>query len=155
MMRELLLTQLKAVAQSVTSLFELCPLDQLDSRPAEHMRSVLELGNHFAATPLVDLAILQESPGPVVEAIEETLHGAGPGDWIEIFSRGVQAMDEYFERMPVEEFAERESRAYYGTSYPQCGWLLEAVNHIYHHRGQFYVYLKMIGVSVDVEHLYT
>ena len=47
------------------------------------------------------------------------------------------------------------NRAHYGAANPQSVWLLELVTHIYHHRGQLYAYLKMMGVPVDVEHLYT
>jgi uncharacterized damage-inducible protein DinB len=155
MKREQLLYQLQAVTHSVTDLFELTPIHQLDFRPAPHMRSMLELGNHFAAVPLVDLAILQSNPGQVTETIEDTLHGAGPVDWVEIFARGSRAVAEFFERMSEEEFETSVTRAHYGTAKEQSVWLLEMIGHIYHHRGQFYAYLLMLNVSVDVEHLYT
>ncbi len=155
MTREELLFQLRAVAQSVTGLFRLCPVSRLDFRPAPGMRSLLELGNHFAAVPLTDLALLQGNPRHVVEAIEEALHGAGPEDWIEIFTRGTRAVQEYFESMTEEDFARRTTRAHYGTDHPQAVWLFSTIAHIYHHRGQFFAYLKMLDVPVDVEHLYT
>jgi len=155
MNRSQLLFQLKAVTQSITDIFRLCPVDRLHERPAAHMRSLLELGNHFAAVPLVDLAVLQSNPGQVTETIEETLHGAGPADWIEIFERGARAVEEYFESMPEEEFETRTSRAHYGAAHEQAVWLLELIAHVYHHRGQLYIYLKMMHVRADVEHLYT
>ena len=93
MNREDLFHQLRVVSQSVVGLFRLCPVNRLDFRPAARMRSLLDLGNHFASVPLVDLAALQGSPRHVVEAIEETLHGAGPQDWTDIFERGARAMD--------------------------------------------------------------
>jgi uncharacterized damage-inducible protein DinB len=155
MKREDLLFRLKAVAASVLDLFEQCPRDQLHFRPADGMRDLLELGNHFASVPLVDLAIIQGSPGNVVETIEDTLHGAGPTDWIEIFDRGVKAAEEYFERLTEEDFETKTTRAHYGPAEPQCVWLLELINHVYHHRGQLYVYLRMLHVPVGVEHLYT
>ena len=155
MTREQLLHQLNAVTQSVSDLFHLTPIHRLDYRPAKAVRSLLELGNHFAAVPLVDLAILQGNPHQVTETIEDTLHGAGPRDWIEIFERGARAVVEYFERLSEEEFETRFTRAHYGTANIQCVWLLELLGHIYHHRGQFYAYLRMLNVPVDVEHLYT
>lgn len=155
MNRSQLLHQLSAVTQSVSDLYRLTPIHKLDYRPAPGVRSLLELGNHFAAVPLVDLAILQGSPHQVTETIEDTLHGAGPVDWIEIFERGTRAVAEYFERMTEEEFETSISRAHYGTAKQQSVWLLETICHIYHHRGQFYAYLRMLNVKVDVEHLYT
>ena len=155
MKREQLFTQLRAVTQSVAGLFALCPQDRLLFLPKGATRTLLDLANHFAALPLVDLATLQASRRQVVETIEETLHGAGPEDWTDIFVRGAKAVEEYFERMTDEEFETKTSRAHYGTSKTQAGWLLETICHIYHHRGQLYVYLKMLGVPVDVEHLYT
>ena len=155
MKREQLLHQLSVVTQSVTDLFHLTPIHRLDYRPAPGVRSLLELGNHFAAVPLVDLAILQGNPHQVTETIEDTLHGAGPVDWIEIFERGSRAVAEYFERMSEEEFETKLTRAHYSTANEQSVWLLEVICHIYHHRGQFYAYLRMLNVRVDVEHLYT
>jgi uncharacterized damage-inducible protein DinB len=153
--REDLLFHLKSVGQSVVGLLRRCPVDRLEYRPAEGMRSLSELANHFAAVPLVDLATLQGNPREVTETIEETLHGAGPTEWAEIFNRGIRAVEEYFEGLTEEEFETRPSRAHYGTSHAQSIWLLELVCHTYHHRGQLYVYLKSVGVPVDVEHLYT
>ena len=154
-MREMLLKQLRAVTQSVTGLFRMCPLDRLHFEPSPGVRSLLKLGNHFAAVPLVDLAVLQGNPGQVTETIEESLHGAGPDDWVEIFTRGSRAVTDFFEAMSEEDFGTLVTRAHYGTAHTQVEWLLEAVTHIYHHRGQLYAYLRMMGVLVDVEHLYT
>jgi uncharacterized damage-inducible protein DinB len=155
MNRSQLLFQLKAVSQSVVSLFRRCPAHRLEYRPAPGVRTLQELGDHFAAMPLVDLAILQGNPRQVAEAIEESLHGTGPEEWVEIFERGVRAAGEYFEGLPEEEFETKETRAYYGTAHPQNVWLFELIAHIYHHRGQLYAYLRMAGAAVDVEHLYT
>jgi uncharacterized damage-inducible protein DinB len=155
MTRDELLHQLNQVGQSVEGLFRLCPIDHLEFTPAKGMRSLLELGNHFAALPLVDLAILQGNPKQVTDTIEDALHGAGPEEWVEIFGRGIRAVAEYFEGLSGEEFEGRSTRAHYGTAHSQSVWLLELINHIYHHRGQLFVYLKILGIPVDVEHLYT
>jgi len=155
MTRDDLIHQLVRVGHSVEGLFRLCPIERLEFVPAEGMRSLLDLGNHFAALPLVDLAILQGNPRQVTDTIEDALHGAGPEEWVEIFERGVRAVGEYFEGLSDEEFEGRATRAHYGTAHPQSVWLLELVNHIYHHRGQLYVYLKLLGIRVDVGHLYT
>lgn len=155
MNRSQLLFQLNAVTQSVVTLFRRCPRDRLEYRPAPGVRTLQELGDHFAAMPLVDLAILQGNPRQVAVAIEETLHGTGPEEWIDIFTRGVRAAAEYFEGLEEEEFSRRETRAHYGTAHTQDVWLFELIAHIYHHRGQLYAYLRMLGAAVDVEHLYT
>jgi len=152
--REHLVYQLSAVAQNSATLLGLIPRDRLEFRPGKGMRSLGELADHFAALPLVDLAVLQGSPAEVTETIEETLHSGRPSEWVEIFERGIRAATEYFESMPEEEYEVRMTRAHYGTAHPQAVWLLDLVSHIYHHRGQLYVYLKMIGLPVDVEHLY-
>jgi uncharacterized damage-inducible protein DinB len=155
MKREAMIRHLKGVGQSSAVLIRLCPREQVEFRPAEGMRSLGELVDHFAAQPLVDLAVLQGSPRPVTETIEETLHSARPGEWAEIFERGIRAAEEYFGSMSEEDFEGRTTRAHYGTAHPQSVWLLDIISHIYHHRGQLYVYLKMLGAPVDVEHLYT
>lgn len=155
MTREVLIQQLRGVTQSALEIFRLCPRHRLEFRPAQGMRSLIELCDHFAALPLVDLAILQGNPAQVADAIEETLHGTGPEDWSDIFKRGAVAVEEYFENMTDAEFENRTTRAHYGTAHRQSVWLLETICHIYHHRGQLFAYLKMLNVPVDVEHLYT
>jgi uncharacterized damage-inducible protein DinB len=153
--REHLIHQLRAVGETSAALLGLCPREKLEFRPGEGMRSLGELADHFAALPLVDLAILQGTSSEVTETIEETLHSGRPQEWVDIFERGIRAAAEYFESMPEEEFETRTSRAHYGTANVQSVWLLDLVNHVYHHRGQLYVYLKMLGLPVDVENLWT
>ena len=119
------------------------------------MRSLLELGNHFAAVPLVDLAVLQESRADVVLTIQEALRGVGPAEWIDVFTRGVFAVEEYAGTMTDAEFATRTSRAHYGAANTQAGWLVELVGHIYHHRGELYTYLQLMEVRVTADDLYT
>ena len=155
MKREHLIHQLRAVAGTSAHLLGLCPRDRLEHRPGEGMRSLGELADHFAAQPLVDLATLQGSSAEVAETIEETLHSGRPGERVEIFERGIRAAVEYFESMPEKEFETKATRAHYGAANTQDVWLLELIGHVYHHRGQLYVYLKMLGLPVDVEHLYT
>jgi len=153
--REHFILQLTAVAGTAAYLLGLCPRDKLEHRPGEGMRSLGELADHFAAQPLVDLAVMQGTPVEVAETIEETLHSGRPSEWVEIFERGIRATVEYFESMPEDEFETKMTRAHYGTAKTQALWLLEMIGHVYHHRGQLYVYLKMFGLPVDVEHLYT
>jgi uncharacterized damage-inducible protein DinB len=153
--RELLIGRLKALAESCTGLFEACPPSRLDWRPAPRVRSLQELGDHFAAAPLVDLAVMQGNPRQVTEAIEEALHGAGPADWTEVFERGVRAVVEFFGSLDDEAFASKMTRAHYGTARTPAEWLMEALSHVAHHRGQLYLYLRMLGAPVGPEALYT
>ncbi|MEN8149524.1 MAG: DinB family protein [Planctomycetota bacterium] len=155
MKREHLIHQLQAVGQSSATLLGLCPRDRLEFLPGEGMRSLGELADHAAAQPLVDLAILQGTSAEVTQTIEETLHTGRPQEWVDIYERGIRAVVEYFESMPEDDFETRSTRAHYGTARPQSVWLLDLITHAYHHRGQVYVYLKMLGLPVDVEHLYT
>jgi uncharacterized damage-inducible protein DinB len=144
-----------ALAESCEALFRLCPQARLDWRPAAAVRSLHELGDHLGALPLTDLAVLQGNPRRVATAIEEALHGAGPEDWTEVFARGARAVHEYFSGLSERDYIEKHTRAHYGTARPQCVWLLELLAHVAHHRGQLHLYLRMLGVPVGPEVLYT
>ncbi len=155
MNRELLLDRLRAVAETCTDLLAACPRHRLDFRPGPGVRSLHELADHFAAVPLVDLAVLQGNPKQVAGAIEDALHGAGPDDWVDVFARGVRAVRDYFAGLTEEEFESRSTRAHYGTARPQCVWLVELIGHLFHHRGQLYAWLRLAGVPVGPPDLYT
>lgn len=145
------LTQLNG---SLEELFAQIQPDQLDWRPRENMRTVMELANHVAQVPSVDLAILQGGTEAEVRALEGSLRRSSPAELVHVWRSGLGAVAEYYGTLTPEEFETKVGTAFYGHAMPMSEWLLEIITHAYHHRAQLFTYLKMLGRPVDMFTLY-
>jgi uncharacterized damage-inducible protein DinB len=148
---------LKAVTQlngSLEELFAQIQPDQLDWRPHENMRTVMELANHLAQVPSVDLKIMQGGTEAEVRALEASLRRSSPAELIHVWRSGVGAVAEFYDGLTAEQFSTQVGTAFYGHAMPLSEWLLEIITHGYHHRAQLFTYLKMLGRPVDMFTLY-
>lgn len=149
-----LLKGLTDLTKSIDRLFGLIPADQLEYRPRENMRTLMELANHLAQVPAVDLAILQGKSQEEVRELERRLTRATPAELTAVWQEGVQAVAGYFAALTPEQFLTLEGEAFYGHAAPMHEWLLEIITHSYHHRSQVFTYLKIMGLPVDMFTLY-
>jgi uncharacterized damage-inducible protein DinB len=150
-------TMLKALTHlsgSLEELFSQVQPEHLNWRPRENMRTLLELANHLAQIPSVDLKILQGGTEAEVRALEQALYRREPSAWIAVWKDGVDAVSRFYESLTPEAFAHDVARAFYGHAAPLSEWLLEIITHAYHHRAQLFTYLKILGYPVDMFTLY-
>jgi uncharacterized damage-inducible protein DinB len=148
---------LKALTQlngSIEELFAQIQADQVDWRPRENMRTMLELANHLAQVPSVDLAIIRRATEEEARALEASLHRRHPAELIHVWRSGIGAVTEFYEGLTEQQFEEEIGQAFYGQSVPYSEWLLEIITHAYHHRAQLFTYLKTVGRPVDMYTLY-
>ena len=148
---------MKAVTQlngSLEELFAQIQPDQLDWRPHENMRTVMELANHLAQVPSVDLKIMQGGTEAEVRALEASLRRSSPSELTHVWRSGVGAVAEFYAGLTPEQFETQVGTAFYGHAMPLSEWLLEIITHAYHHRAQLFTYLKMLGRPVDMFTLY-
>jgi len=154
MNQEHLLRELQNVGRSVERLFSLLPADRLEWRPQENMRTLLELANHLAQVPSVDLKILQGAAQPEVQGLERALTRGDAGALTEVWRHGVEAVAAYYGPLTAERFMTETGKAFYGHEATLSEWLLEIITHTYHHRAQLFTYLKLMGLPVDMFTLY-
>ncbi|HYF94655.1 MAG TPA: DinB family protein [Symbiobacteriaceae bacterium] len=145
------LTQLNG---SLEELYAQIPPESLGWRPRENMRTVMELANHLAQIPSIDLAIMQSATEAEIRALEGSLHRSNPAELVHVWRAGVGAVAEFFGALPSAEFESRIGTAFYGHAVPMSEWLLEVITHAYHHRAQLFTYLKILGRPVDMFTLY-
>ncbi|MFC0015176.1 MULTISPECIES: DinB family protein [Allobacillus] len=126
-------------------------------RPAENMRTLRELAIHLVSIPETDLYILKEEPLEKVQELENKysqLHTAT--DMGVVFEEGYHALCEYMSSLSEEEFFNKKTKAFYmEDGHTQAQWLAEIQSHVFHHRGQFYNYLKQLQYDVTMADLYT
>ncbi|HWI53072.1 MAG TPA: DinB family protein [Symbiobacteriaceae bacterium] len=145
------LTQLNG---SLEELFAQIQPEHLEWRPRENMRTVMELANHLAQIPSIDLKIMQSGTEAEVRALEGELHRSSPGELVHVWRSGIGAVGEFFGALSQEQFETQVGTAFYGHAMPMSEWLLEIITHAYHHRAQLFTYLKMLGRPVDMFTLY-
>lgn len=149
-----LLAELRFLRTTLERLLTQAEAVDPDWRPAPQMRSVLELANHVAQIPAVDLAIAQEQPREQVQALEHSLTRPKVGELLAVWDQGYAAVEAYFSAMDPTEFETRVTSAFYDYKATQKKWLLDFVTHTYHHRAQLFTYLKMLGRPIDMFTLY-
>jgi uncharacterized damage-inducible protein DinB len=155
----LLLRELEWISGNVARLLTLVKPDDLDYRPAENMRTLRELGHHLAQIPAVDLAIMRGLKQEEVQAEEQRLtteaeQRALPAGWAGVIGSGSKDLARFMETLPMNEFEAGSGSAFYGRTQTYAQWLLETVTHLYHHRAQFFGYLKLLGYDVASRNLY-
>ena len=149
-----LLEGLNSVGPSAERLFSLLPADKLEWRPRENMRTLMEVANHLAQVPAIDLFILEGASQEAVQERERELRRAAPAELAAVWRGGVGAVSAFYGGLSDTEFMTREGKAFYGHVAPLWSWLLDIITHSYHHRAQLFTYLKELGLPVDMATLY-
>jgi uncharacterized damage-inducible protein DinB len=152
---EILLEEFYNVVRTTSNLLKKADQSVFDFRPADNMRSFLELANHLVQISHVDLAILQEKSEKDIRELEKKLSAANVGELIHVLEEGYHLLKSYFLSLTEEEFLKKETKAFYAEKgMTQAKWLVEIVTHAFHHRAQLFTYLKQTEHEVNMFDLY-
>lgn len=146
---EPILEELREEVASTRRVLERVPADKLGWRPHPKSRSLGELANHIANLPgMVERVVKFDeftpnlTPTPIPTAAEIRAN----------FEKNVALAEDLLSQM-TEQQARAEWRLVFGGKEifrrPRT-WVLRKtlLNHLYHHRGQMSVYLRLLDVSV-------
>ena len=151
---EPLLAEFREEAAITKRVLERVPGDKLSWKPHAKSMSLGQLALHIAAVPRNLAKGLQQ------ETVEARFSPNGPTEpanvreILETFEAGVRDMEACIQNM-TEESAKGTWQLQSGgkpiINRPRAGVLRSVVcNHIYHHRGQLSVYLRLLDVPVPV-----
>jgi uncharacterized damage-inducible protein DinB len=152
--REMLFADLERIVANCCRLLELAKPEDYGWRPRDNMRTLLELANHLAQVPGVDLLILQGVAEHEVSEQERLLRRDDAAGLLVVLRQGTADLERFMEKQSVDAFEHNSSTAYYGRTQTYAQWLLEALTHMYHHRGQYFNYLKLLGYDINTRTLY-
>ena len=137
----------KHIDTAVASLVDICDQlneDDLHLVPIEGKRSVGELLSHLALICLADLYI---SEGASEEEMAQFYEKNGLYSVDQIKHALITNRNFLYRR--YMQFTTEEllhvTTSYWGASYSRLEWLLEMMGHMYHHRGQLYSMLTLMG----------
>jgi len=155
--RNHLLDELELAVRTVESLLARINQDEWGYRPADNMRTLLELTHHLVSIPATDLVILQEKTQEEVDQIETSVKEMkDPQELAARFRANYDLLREYMLSLSEDELLHKPTKAFYlehGTV--QIKWLIEIVTHSFHHRSQLYNYLKQKGHELQFFMLYS
>lgn len=155
-MRNILLHEMETGIRSICKLLEKVEEEDWPYRPAPNMRSLKELAWHLIAIPEIDLAIMQETDQVRIQLLEKEYEQLEHANNMETrMWQGYHMYKTYITSLSDEAFLTKITKPFYlETSLTQARWLTETVTHIFHHRAQFFTYLKQIGRDVSMNDLY-
>ncbi|KMK76804.1 DinB family protein [Alkalihalobacillus pseudalcaliphilus] len=125
-------------------------------QPAENMRNLQELVKHIVAIPEVDLHIFQEKDEAYIKELERKYDRLETADELILaMKEGFQTYKSFMLSLSEEDFLTKKTTPFYlDEGETQAHWLIEEVSHFFHHRGQFFNYLKQLGYEVNMFDLY-
>ena len=152
MIAEALLAEFEQEAKTTRKFLERLPADRLDWKPHPKSMSAGQLALHIAAAPagIIDLAGEDVAPAPDFTRANpqpKTLQ-----EVLDALERSVLAV-----RSSLPRFTDERMQATFTVtaggreilSLPRMAFLRSILlNHWYHHRGQFGVYLRLLGAKV-------
>ncbi|HEU5138404.1 MAG TPA: DinB family protein [Bacillales bacterium] len=155
-LRNVLLDEMAVGVRSTNHLIGKVNDNDWDYRPAINMRTLKELAEHLVAIPEVDLGIMQEKAQEEIQKLEAQYEAIKSQNELgEAMNKGYEALKTYMTSLSDEDFLTKETTAFYleeGTT--QARWLTETVTHIFHHRAQFFNYMKQLGYDINMFDLY-
>lgn len=150
-----LLDQLGWITDNCCRMFELIQDDAHSFCPQEGMRNLAQIANHLAQVPAIDLAIMKGGKEKEVQDLEVSLECATPAAWAAMMAQGKDELYHYMDHLSLDQYENDSGTAFYGRTQTNAQWLLEVITHLYHHRSQLYLYLKLSGCKVNASGLYS
>ena len=118
------------------------------------MRTLVQLSNHLAQTPQMDLAILSgEITKPEqAQAMEKKLNRDSLPEILKVFDQGVDSVSKYVKRLTDKEILDPKVKPFYEQGPPRrwADYLQELTTHMAMHKMQLWMYLKLAGKQVDM-----
>jgi uncharacterized damage-inducible protein DinB len=149
---EQLIAELKQESAKTRKMLERVPLDKADWKPHDKSTSIGRLATHVAKTPLWFDRILSADSFDFATATFSTQDPADTNELLQIHDETVAKAVSLLEAA-TDESLNKIGKLHHGEQVyyelPKSVLLRNfAYNHIYHHRGQLSVYLRLLDVPV-------
>ncbi|MBU9720163.1 MULTISPECIES: DinB family protein [Bacillaceae] len=155
-LRNELLGELELGIRSMEGLLRKVQAKDWEYQPSDNMRSLKDLAKHIVSIPEVDLHIFQGKDQETIQKLEakyDQLESAD--DMIKAMHHGFEEYKAFIQSLSEEDLLTKKTKPFYlEEGSIQAHWLVEEVSHLFHHRGQFFNYLKQLGYDVTMFDLY-
>ncbi|RDE12578.1 MAG: hypothetical protein C4K47_07515 [Candidatus Thorarchaeota archaeon] len=118
------------------------------------MRTLVQLSNHLAQSPQMDLAVLlgEIAKPEQAQAMEKKLNRDSLPDILKVFDQGVDSVSKYVKKLTDKEILDPKVKPFYEQGPPKrwVDYLQELTTHMAMHKMQLWMYLKLAGKQVDM-----
>lgn len=151
-LREQLLAELERGIRTMEGLLKKVEEKDWTYRPAENMRSLQELARHIISAPEVGLNLWQEKDQETIQNLEAVYEQLESTEMmIKEMNEGFHKYKAYMMSLSDEDFLTKKTQPFYlEEGEIQAHWLVEDVSHLFHHRAQFFNYLKQLGYDINM-----
>ncbi|QTD41818.1 DinB family protein [Sporosarcina sp. Te-1] len=155
-LRNELIAELQLGIRSMEGLLRKVQEKDWQYQPADNMRSLKDLAQHIISIPEADLYIFQGRDQEAIQKIEQKYNELDSADdMIKAMHNGFEEYKTYILSLSEVDFLSKKTKPFYlEEGEIQVHWLVEEVSHLFHHRGQFFTYLKQLGYDVTMFDLY-
>ena len=122
--------------------------------PKDELRPLIDLINHIAQIPLIDLKFfsMEFKSFEEVRAMEKDLRQDTIDNMLTIYDQGIEKIKEYISKLSDEQVIENNLKAFYQDG-PEKSWahyIPEITTHLAMHKMQLWMYLKLAGAPVSM-----
>lgn len=150
-MKELIET-LRKRRKGIIYLLKMVPLELWDWRPHSSTRTMAEVANHLASSPLMLLELFKGElkTGEEFEALEKQNFPLNAEGLTKLYDMGLEKLIEYLEEH-IEDVREKNLKLFYQEEKTSLYHeIFEEIGHEWFHLGQLFAYLRANGVKVDM-----
>ncbi len=126
----------------------------LNFKPTKELRPLIELINHVAQIPTIDLKFysMEFKEFKEVQAMERELRRETIDDLLSIYDKGMESIHKYISNLSDEQLTENKLKAFYqeGQLKSWAHYIPEITTHLAMHKMQIWMYLKLAGVPVSM-----
>ncbi|MDL4840694.1 DinB family protein [Aquibacillus rhizosphaerae] len=152
-----LIHELELVTNTTRNLIEKVDYKDWDFRPQDNMRTLIELAHHLVLIPKSDYyCLMKEVPQDEYEKLETDLLDVTDSKTLsEQLNQNYKLLTDYILSLSEQELLNIKTAPFYlEDKSTQLKWFIEIITHMFHHRAQFFNYLKELKYEVNMFDLY-
>jgi len=155
LIKKVLLDSLEDEIKEVRFVIEEVSSIPLNSKLTSETRTILELINHIAQIPRMDIDIYTNKivTSEQAQKLEQQLNKKTIKDVLKVFDDNCLYLRKHFEKMTDEDLFKENLNPFYEKGKPPKSWtyfLPKITSHLVLHKGVLWSYQKVAGAKVDM-----
>ena len=141
-------------ARTTKNLLKLVPWEKLSYKPHEKSYSLLELLNHIASAELFFVNGIVRNDWGAEGDEGKGMEFKSRDEMIKVFDENHKESVRLIEELPEGELLAKHVKTPFKMEGTALRMLIMSLEHTYHHRMQLFMYLKLLGLSVNTMTIY-
>lgn len=152
--KEFLLNELCFLKGNVSQYILMYEEELAEWTPHKGLRNLYSLVNHICGIPSIAVAILEQQSDEDIFKLDEPVKLNNLTILHNFFLGGFEQLETVVKTIPTEQFYGKLIHNPFGEKVTSAKVIVDAITHLYHHRGQLHNYLKVLGYPISTETLF-